>query len=150
MEVFQESLNKLNKNTELFLKHQTDLINKFVEMEAMKQASEDVRKENFWMVSKHALVTQQTRLLQSKIHHFELMKHLNTINKTNENGYDHEKENENNNDDSGKDNFNGDVDGDNIHNRIVSMLAMVFNYMTFFSVVVAIVLGTIIIVAAVF
>ena len=68
VDVFEQSLKKLNANTELFLKHQTEGIDKFVEMEAMKQASENERKEYFCVISERALIMQRNRLLELQIH----------------------------------------------------------------------------------
>ena len=54
VEVFEESLKKLNKNTELFLKNQNEGIDKFVEMEVIKHASEDIKKTiSRWFWKKH-------------------------------------------------------------------------------------------------
>ncbi len=45
LEAIGQSLHQLNKYTEMFLKQQSDGMKKYVEMEAMKQASEEDRKD---------------------------------------------------------------------------------------------------------
>ena len=60
----------------------------------MKQASENERKEYFCMVSERALIMQRNRLLESQIHQLELMKRLEKISNSTENGRENKKDNE--------------------------------------------------------
>ncbi len=55
LEAIEQSLHQLNKYIEMFLKQQNDGMKKYVEMEAMKQASEEDRKVYIDMVTKRAI-----------------------------------------------------------------------------------------------
>ena len=54
-------------------------------MEAMKQASENERKEYFHMVYEQALIIQRNHLLELQIHHLDLMTYSEKINNSTDN-----------------------------------------------------------------
>ncbi len=99
LELFEQNLRRLNNYSELFLKQLIEGMDKFVEMEAMKHAPENDRKEYFRMVAEHALVMQRNRLLESQIKQRELMKRMAAISDNNKNGSNREDKNQNKDED---------------------------------------------------
>ncbi len=65
------------------MKQQAEVMDKFVEIEAMKHASESDKKEYIKMVTEHAMIMQRNCLLESKMREQELLKHLDSLNNTN-------------------------------------------------------------------
>ncbi len=58
-------------------------MDKFVEIEAMKHASESDKKEYFKMVTERAMILQCNCLLETKIREQELLKRLDSLNNNN-------------------------------------------------------------------
>ncbi len=57
--VLEKGVEQLNKHTEMFLKQQNAGMNKFLELEAMKYASESDKKEHFKELSKRTILTEK-------------------------------------------------------------------------------------------
>mmetsp|Transcript_18314 Transcript_18314/g.35626 ORF Transcript_18314/g.35626 Transcript_18314/m.35626 type:complete len:216 (+) Transcript_18314:601-1248(+) len=108
LDVIDQNLKQLNNYTELFLKQQTEGIHKFMEIEAMKHASETDMKEYFKMVTERAMIMHRNRLLESKIKEQEFLKRLDSLNNNNMTIAKHQDDT-NIDDDSGKDDKNKGV-----------------------------------------
>ncbi len=83
MDAIEHNLKQLNNYTKLFLKQQTEGMDKFVEIEPKKHASESDKKEYFKMVTECAMIMQCNCLLETKIREQELLKHLDSLNNNN-------------------------------------------------------------------
>ncbi len=80
LEVIEQNLQQLNNYTEMFLKQQTEGMDVFVEIKAMKHASNNKKKKYFKMMLECTMVMQHNCLLESKIKEQEVMKCLDALN----------------------------------------------------------------------
>ncbi len=83
--VIEQNLPQLNNYTKLFLKQQAEGIDKFVEIEAMKHASENNKREYFKMMVEGAIIMQCNHCLESKLMEQKLMKRLDSLKNNNTN-----------------------------------------------------------------
>ncbi len=81
-DVIEQNLKQLKNYTKLFLEQQTEGVDKFVEIESIKHASETDKKEYFKMVTEHTTIMQCYHLLESKIREQEFVKRLDLLNDT--------------------------------------------------------------------